>query len=438
MLYLSQLLGATVEDLQGERLGRIVDVLALRSEVGQRDPTFPTALLVEGDEELPWRLPLSSLELRQEEFFLLIPREQLAAIAEGIPGEQEIRLARDVLDKQVIDLVRKKAVRVNDLCFEDDWHILGIDNSPLGLVRRLAPAWLLGSRARGSAAALISWAHIELIDDQPPAENEDEANSETLSIPVEYKTRNPSGHLGDLLYPADIAEIVQQLTPSQGAHVIEGLDDETAADTMEEVDTDRQRQILENLPVERAAAILRAMGPDEIADLLARMPEERAQELLRLMNPQDSEEVQDLLEYEANTAGGLMTTDYIVLNQTRTVAEALEAVRREIQENDVRIAYIYCVNDETSEDCHVLGVVTLWDLLIAAPTQPVQELMEPDVISILPGEPAKAVAEKIAKYNLLAIPVINAAGILEGVITVDDAIDVLLPADRKRKQRRMY
>jgi Mg/Co/Ni transporter MgtE len=83
-------------------------------------------------------------------------------------------------------------------------------------------------------------------------------------------------------------------------------------------------------------------------------------------------------------------------------------------------------------------VVTLWDLLIAVPTQPVQELMEPDVISILPGEPARAAAEKIAKYNLLAIPVINAAGILEGVITVDDAIDVLLPADRKRKQHRMY
>src|SRR6266704_160955 len=139
MLYLSQLLGATVEDLQGERLGRIIDVLALRSEVGQRDPAFPTALLVEGDEELPWRLPLSSLELRHEEFFLLIPREQLASVTEGIAREQEIRLARDVLDKQVIDLVRKKAVRVNDLCFADDWHILGIDNSPLGLVRRLAP-----------------------------------------------------------------------------------------------------------------------------------------------------------------------------------------------------------------------------------------------------------------------------------------------------------
>jgi hypothetical protein len=439
MLYLSQLLGAPVDDLQEVRLGRITDIVvqALHGTVDKNNPTFPSALLVEGEEDQPWRLPLAALELHEGDIRLLIPREQLSSLSTEASDEgQQILLARDVLDKQVIDLARKKAIRVNDVCFANDWQILGIDNSTLGLVRRLAPAWLLGSRGRESTAALIPWERIELIDSQPPDTHE-ETPEQTLAAAVR-KPRTPTGHLGELLYPADIAEIVHQLTPGQGARVIEGLDDETAADTLEEVDTERQRQILENLSVDRAAAILHEMGPDEIADLLAQMPDDRAQELLRRMKPEESEEVQDLLEYEADSAGGLMTTDYLVLNQTRSALEALEAVRREARESDVHIAYVYCVVDETCEDCQVLGVLSIWDLLIAQPGQLLQNLMEPDVLSVLPDTSARAAAEMMAKYNLLALPVINANGILEGEITVDDALDVLLPADRKRKRNRMY
>jgi Mg/Co/Ni transporter MgtE len=207
---------------------------------------------------------------------------------------------------------------------------------------------------------------------------------------------------------------------------------------MEEIDTDRQRHILENIQADRAADILDAMDPDEAADLLAQLPEERAQELLRLMTPEESEEVQELLEYEADTAGGLMTTDYIALNQSRSVAEALEAVRANILENDVRIAYVYCVADETQDECRVLGVLSLWDLLIATPTQTLAELMETDVITVQPDTDAQEVAEIMAKYNLLAVPVVSEEGILEGVVTVDDALDVLLPPDRRRKPTRMY
>lgn len=180
------------------------------------------------------------------------------------------------------------------------------------------------------------------------------------------------------------------------------------------------------------------MGPDEVADLLAQLPEDRKQELLRQMNPDESEDVQVLLEYEADTAGGLMTTDYIVLNQTRTVQEALEAVRLNIITNDVRIAYVYCVEDETQDNNHPLGVVSIWDMLIAQPTQIIQEIMETDIISVQPDTEPRAVAETLAKYNLLAVPVINEGGFMEGVVTVDDALDVLLPTDRRRKTRRMY
>jgi magnesium transporter len=231
---------------------------------------------------------------------------------------------------------------------------------------------------------------------------------------------------------------VHQLSATQGAHLIERLDDETAADTMEEIDTERQLHILANLPPDRASAILERMGPDEVADLLAQLPPEQTQELLRQMNPQDSEEVQELLAYEEDTAGGLMTTDYITLNQTRTVEEALAAIRDNIRQHDIRIAYVYCVEDETQDEQRVLGVVSLWELLVANSTQRLSELMETDVIAVQADSDPQHVAEVMAKYNLLAVPVLDEQGILQGVVTVDDALDILLPPERRRRPPRRY
>ena len=280
------------------------------------------------------------------------------------------------------------------------------------------------------APHLIPWQRIELIGTQRQEEPFMTPDMSTLPRPQ-------SAHLAEL-HPADIAEIVHQLTPGQGARLIEGLDDETAADAMEEIDTERQRHILENIQAERAADILEAMEPDEAADLLAQLPEERAQELLGLMTPEESEDVQELLEYNENSAGGLMTTDFIALNTTHSAAEALEAVRTNMKENDVRAAYVYCVADETQDECILQGVVSVWDLLIAIPTQSLQVLMETDLITVQPDTDPRSVAEIMAKYNLLAVPVVSEAGILEGVVTVDDALDVLLPPDRRRKPTRMY
>ncbi len=462
MLYLSQLLGAPVTDQHDVHLGKITDVLTLASQVGRNEATYPTVILIAGEEDQHWRVPYSAVEKHGHIWRLHSPSEQLlqADAINQVPtdgntlkGTGELRplpsdlsprvgaqfiapvyLAREVLDKQVIDLQHKKAIRVNDVCFDDDWRILGIDNSTLGLLRRLVPARLLGTKSKSVPSTLVPWSQVELIASRHPTDKDLADHTQIQLVPT---MRTPSGHLAEL-HPADIATIIHQLTAEQGARVIERLDDKTAADAMEEIDTGRQILILENIPPERAAIILQAMGPDEAADLLARMPEEQKQQFLRQMTPEESEDVQELLEYEADTAGGLMTTDYIVLNQTRTVQEALAAIRTKIQENDVRIAYIYCVADETEDESRPLGVVTLWDLLVAQPSQILQDLMEIDLITVQPDTDPRTVAEIMAKYNLLAVPVVSPEGILEGVVTVDDALDVLLPPDRRRKPRRMY
>ena len=280
MLYLSQLPGTPVEEQQDARMGKLIDILLNPEDVGSSAAVYPYALLVEDEEDRIWRVPLAVLAWQDELLRLRVPASDLTPF---MPSDQAIRLVQDVLDKQVIDIERKKTVRVNDVCFNDDWRLLGIDNSNLGLIRRIAPAWLLGKgrNTSGVPTNLIPWERIELLRQE-----------QTSASPL---SRVAGGHLGDL-HPADIAQIVHQLTPSQGAHLLESLDDETAADTMEEIDTDLQRDILANLPPERGATILQAMSPDEIADLLARMPEERSEELLRLMKPEESEDVQDLLE----------------------------------------------------------------------------------------------------------------------------------------------
>jgi magnesium transporter len=428
MLYLSQLLGAPVEDIQGERIGKINDILT-----SQGGLTSHTVLVVEGQEDQTWRIPVEAIETHGNAFGLRIPLEQLTVQPVNLLP-QEVSLAQEVLDKQVIDLARKKAVRVNDVCLSDDWHILGVDNSSLGLVRRLAPSWLLGTKSRRPPTNLIPWEQIELIGIQRPDE-ESSADVQLQMLP--QMPRPQSGQLAELR-PADIADIVHQLTPGQGARLIEGLDDETAADALEEIDTERQSHILENIRADRAADILEAMEPDEAADLLAKLPEERAQELLSLMTPKESEDVQDLLEYSENSAGGLMTTDYIVLNESKSVVDALEAVRLNVLEQDIHAAYVYCVADESQDECALLGVVSIWDLLIANPAQSLQDIMETDLITLQPDADPQSVAEIMAKYNLLAVPVVSSEGLLQGVVTVDDALDVLLPNERRRKPTRMY
>jgi CBS domain-containing protein len=466
MLYLSQLLGSPVEDPQGERIGKIIDIVETRlisplsestsEAITPTNAVLPLILVIEGNSEHTWYVPVENVDWHDDILRLRVPTQQLSTHPLTLSiGDQlfvSISLAQEVLDKQVIDIVRKKAVRVNDVCLRDDWQILGIDSSTLGLVRRLAPNWLLGThrgsvnRSQRPPTNLILWENIALINshqtDVFEASDNDEHikeshTDETEEVSFNKPKRIQSGQLAEL-HPADIADIVHQLTPSQGARLLEGLDIETAADTLEEIETERQSHILENINESRAADILDAMGPDEAADLLARLPEEYADKLLHLMQPEESEDVQELLTYEEDSAGGIMTTDYIVVNATKSVAHALEAVRVSISEQDVRPTYVYCVTDDSQDETKLLGVVSLWDLLVAPTTQLLQEIMETDLITVHPNTEPRIVAEIMAKYNLLAVPVVNGEGILEGVVTVDDALDVLLPNERRRKPTRMY
>ena len=204
---------------------------------------------------------------------------------------------------------------------------------------------------------------------------------------------------------------------------------------MKKSKSSRQTDIVEYIPEERAADILDEMSPDEASDLLADLPEEKADSLLHQMHEEEAEEVRYLMRYPEHSAGGRMTTDFVQVLPSMTVDAVIEANREILLSADL-IYYMYAV--ETYEESKLVGVITVRDLLVHDRDKPVQDFMLTTFISVRPGEGEQEVARKMAEYNLLALPVVDAAGTLLGVVTVDDVLDALLPEGWKKRLPRIF
>jgi Mg/Co/Ni transporter MgtE len=198
--------------------------------------------------------------------------------------------------------------------------------------------------------------------------------------------------------------------------------------------SERQARIIGDMDEERAADILEWMSPDEAADVLGDLPEDKAEELLGLMDDEEQADVAELLPYEDDTAGGLMTTEFVTLPRELTVGEALARLR-EMAETPNMIYYLYVVEGEGS--WKLLGVIALRSLILADPSVPLAEVMRTEFQTAHPDEAANEVAQRIAEYNLLALPVMDEAGDILGIITVDDAMEILLPKDWRQRLPRL-
>ncbi|MDQ3880886.1 MAG: CBS domain-containing protein, partial [Chloroflexota bacterium] len=222
---------------------------------------------------------------------------------------------------------------------------------------------------------------------------------------------------------------VEQLAPRDRAGILEALEDEVAADVIEELSAEDQVDVLEALPPEKAADILEEMGPDEAADLVGDLPRDRQRELLGLMESEEAADVRELLAYNEGTAGGLMTTDYVAIGEDTTAAQALDLVRKLDPEMEQATFYLYV----TDGDDRLVGVVNLRELIAARPDQPVAAFMQRDPISVGVDMDEDEVAVTIARYNLVALPVVDGDGRLQGIVTVDDALELAL-GERWRKR----
>jgi CBS domain-containing protein/sporulation protein YlmC with PRC-barrel domain len=413
--FLSELLNKTVFDSRNEAVGKCIEVYV------NPDEGFPAVAAIGlhrgGQEYL-----LSSADLARMDHRGIVCTGKLRDLTLYEPRGGEIGLAKQVLDKQIIDINGKRVLRVNDLQFtyaNGKYRLVAVDASPVGLARRVGLERpinrILKVFGSGDQRGWIPWDQID-----PTAIG-------AAGVPLKVARQDLAE-----LHPADIADIVEQLDREAADYVLSTLDTEVAADTMQEIEPEFQASTFENLEPERAADILEAMDPDEAADVLGDLSAARAADLLSRMDQEDAEDVRELLAYPEDSTGGIMTTDYIAIPADLTAEQTLQRVR-ELSPSAESAYYLYV----TEPDETLIGVISLRDLVVAEPDDLVRDFMTTPVIQVQAADALEDVAMVLAKYNLLAVPVTDSHGRMLGIVTVDDALESVIPAPwRKRRTAR--
>ncbi|HUI82502.1 MAG TPA: CBS domain-containing protein [Bryobacteraceae bacterium] len=406
-LFFTELTSLPVNDVKGRRIGRVKDA-ALVPVV---NPSRIDRYLVGGG--VAW-------------FTVRFDQIQSISLDKGIDLSDEhltpyhddeymMRLGRDLLDQQIIDVTGRKVVRVTDLTLElrndgvRDWLIVrDVDVGIRSILRRLLqgavpPRWIRRLQ-QPIAPKSISWDFCNVVEPDP---------QRRLRLNISYQK------LEDM-HPADLADIVEELTPAEREAIFETIDSEVAADALSEIDPKMQASILEALEPEKAADIVEEMSPDEAADALNELEETTSEEILHEMDSEPKSEVQELLDFEEDTAGGLMNTEYVALGDDATVSQALQALQEneELLEN---LNTIFLVDEEG----RLSAAIPLARLFLVSDGAPLKQLASESFIQVTVEEHQDQVLELFDKYNLLTLPVVDESGKLAGVITADDVISVL-------------
>lgn len=408
MIYLSQMLGKPVLDREGENIGIIQDLAITTGEV------FPrvTAVAFKGPDKTPFMLSWRKfVEIFDGEAVRL--NVVAAEIRFSYLQPDELLLSRDLLNKQIVDTQGMKVVRVNDLKLSESHNslrLLGAEVGARGLLRAISPGLeRVVRRAAGLVGQtmpenLIAWNYMDLL----------ERDLSQVKLSVTHKRLHE-------LHPADVADILETLAPNQRAAVFAHLDNEHAAETISELEDELQADVIEDLSERRASDLLAEMDPDDAADIIGDLDYDKAERLLRLMGVEDSDAIRGLLGYKEKTAGGIMTSEVTVATADMTVSATIELIR-EVHEERESIHYVYIVDSAN----RLTGVVSLRDLLLNRSDATLGEFAtNEDLFKVKPDDDQEEVAEMISKYDLLAIPVVDDMDTLLGVVTIDDAFDVL-------------
>ena len=335
------------------------------------------------------------------------------------PEAEALLLVADLLDKQIVDVDGRKVVRINDLEIArtgEGMRVVAADVGVAGLLRRLGLK-SFGKRFtpgiyRSVPRTVIAWDSVSPIRDVNPTQV-------NLSVKESKLAR---------LHPSDLAAIISDLSAIDAKNVVAQLDDETAADAFEHLDADTQRSLIEEIGHERAADIIEEMDSDDAADLLSELDDDQQAQLLAEMSDYTASELRELVRYAEDTAGGLMTTDYTWIYPHRSAQATIRKIR-EIAPTSEFIYYLYVVDKADA----LLGCLSLRTLLLAEPHATIESIMDTDIVTIHPDMAAEDVAAMIARYDLLAVPVVDDQGKMLGIVTVDDAIDAIMPEDLARK-----
>ena len=407
LLFLTELMGMKVYDLKGRRIGRVRDA----GVVPRLDPARVDRYLVGGEWNW-WTVRHDQVSTITVDGIYLSD-EQVTPYHDD---EYMLRIVRDLLDQQIIDVHGRKVVRVNDVTFEvrkvnahEGLYVREVDIGVRSIFRRLAqgvlPPRLIRRLMTRISPNSIRWEFCSIVEADP---------QRRLRLNISHKA------LEDL-HPADLADIVEDLGPEDREAIFESIDSEVAADTLAEVEDPKiQANILESLEAERAADIVEEMEPAEAADVLEELEEETSEAILEEMEPEEKTEVEEALELHEDSAGRLMRTELIALPRTATVADALRVVRESPDLVD-SLTTLFLEDDQGV----LAGTVPLERLLLADPGAHLETLAADELVSVPITEHADRVIEIVDKYNLMALPVVDETGRIVGSITADDVITEL-------------
>ncbi len=410
MIYFTELQNLPTYDVKGHYLGRLVD-LAI-------NPSWNALQVVSYLVQTPAKglLCLTYDQVQSISVRAAQASVRVGDISGGAPDEGQIRIKKDVLDQQIIDINDRKVVRVIDVAFEieptekhTDLRALSVEVGWPAAMRRLLQGLVekhtLRRITRIFPAKSIPWEFVSLIEPDP---------ARRVKLRIAYKRLAK-------LHPADIADILEELSHEEQKAVIESLDDQIAAETVSEIPTRMQVAILDSLSAGRAADIVEEMAPDEAADVLQELPPETSANVLANMETAEANEVRELLGFEENTAGGLMTTELILTPDSAKVEEAIEALRRYTGSPE-SVHAVYLVD----ADEMLTGVVPLARILVTDRDASLKDIATPAVISVPFHADEKTVVGLFHKYNLLALPVVDDNGRLLGVVTADDVLELVI------------
>ena len=417
MIFVSDLIGKPVVDADGQQVGRVLDVIATQRGALPRPHVVAVVLkMAAGDTRT-----VSTSDITVLVGPAVVLSHTLPEIAEH-EFPDAMWLQRDILDKEIIDTADARVVRVNNLELErvnGQLYLAAVNIGGLAILRRMsldrAAERVLRLLGRTPQMARIAWDDVESLPGAKPLRGK-KAGSTTDELP-----------------PADLAEIISDLNPVQSSQMVESLDVERLADTLEEVEPDFQASLVESLSDEKVADVLEEMAPDEAADLLAELPEDRSESLLKLMHSEEANDVRKLLAYPEDTAGGMMTTDFVTVPPTLNAEQAIDMLRKTARESET-IYYVYVTDD----DNHLLGVCSLQSLVLARPDALISEIMHDRVVSFGLQDSQDDLAQAVAKYNILAVPIVDEENRLHGIVTADDAIDKIIPTAWKKRLPRLY
>jgi len=410
MIFFTELENLPTYDAKGEYLGRLVD-LAINPSQNSFQVAYYYVMTPKKQLMCIAREQISTISVRALQTSVSAVEIRCSAPDEGL-----ICIKKDVLDQQIIDVNDQKVVRVIDVDFDiepseknTELRILAVNVGAAAAVRRLMQGFMAKHRIRTLTSVLptktIPWEFVNLIEPDP---------ARRVKLRISYNRL-------EKLHPADLADILEELSRDEQRSVIESLNDEVAAEAVSEIPTRMQVALLNSLSAGKAADILEEMAPDEAADVLQELSPETTAEVLANMEAKEANEVRELLGFEENTAGGLMTTEFIVLLETANVESAVEALKNFSGPLEA-VHSVYLI----AADLVLTRVVPLALLLVADRNAPLSALVSDPVISVPFHADEKTVINMFHKYNLLTLPVVDDDGRLLGVVTADDVLELVV------------